>query len=239
MEQTLVVGDIHTKLYPLLGFLETWKGNVIFTGDYFDDFGDDAYSNMRVAEWLRENLDNPKYTFLIGNHDFQYMTLPFLFYCSGFNEHKHEAINKILKKSDWEKFKFFHHVDHYWFSHAGITSHWFAHPIEGLTVDNVYKTIEKCDKYIMTGPLDNILPLWAADMFRGGLYKKGGLLWNDWNNREFIPNVTQVMGHTPQKSIIIIEDEDINSSCINVDAYKSNNELLIFTKNDLITINIS
>ena len=40
---TLVVGDIHNKLEPITNFLKNWKGKVIFTGDYFDDFGRSIY----------------------------------------------------------------------------------------------------------------------------------------------------------------------------------------------------
>lgn len=236
MDQILVVGDIHTKLYPIKNFLEEWKGKVVFTGDYFDDFGDDPYQNMVVADWLKANLDNPDYTFLIGNHDFQYMTLPYMFHCSGFSEHKHEAINKILQKEDWKKFKFFHHIDQYWFSHAGITEYWFNHPINGLTTDSIEATIKECYNHIISGPLENILPIWAADYFRGGRFKKGGLLWNDWNNREYIPGVTQIMGHTPQKQIIVLEDEEKNSRCVNVDAYKQSSQVLLIVGNNLTTI---
>lgn len=235
----LVVGDIHNKLEPITNFLKNWNGKVIFTGDYFDDFGDDPYIAMRTAHWLKSNLDNPNYIFLMGNHDFHYMTLPYLFSCSGFNEHKHEYINKIIKKEDWNKLKFFHHEEEYWFSHAGISSQWFSHPIIDINVEVINKTIESCLPFIRTGPFEKIAPLWASDFLRGGAYKTGGILWNDWNNRQFFPNVTQIMGHTPQKHILVMEDEEINSKCINIDAYKSANEILHIYENELniLTLN--
>jgi hypothetical protein len=234
----LVIGDIHNNISPLDSFLKKWKGRVIFVGDYFDDFGDDPYYAMFTADWLKQNLDNPNYTFLIGNHDFHYMTLPYLFYCSGYNEHKHEAIDKILTPDDWKKMKFFHAEENYWFSHAGVTSKWFGHPVRGLDSDTVQNIVEKCLPFIRTGPFDSIAPLWAADRARGGYHSKGGLLWNDWRNREFIPNVTQIVGHTPQEDIVFDRRDDINSACINVDAYKGHRKALLINNNKYETLYI-
>ncbi len=218
MSEILVIGDIHQKLNTLKDYLKDWDGDVVFTGDYFDDFDDNIFEVAAMAEWLAENLDNPKYTFLCGNHDFQYMVIEMFVYCSGFASWKYSEINKILTKEHWNKLKFFHNIGDIWFSHAGITRHWFDHPVNGLTVENINEVIDKAKAHLN---IDSryLGALWAADRYRGGRSVKGGLLWNDWHNSEFIPNVMQIVGHTPHPTVQYIKNDELNASLLNIDTH--------------------
>ena len=214
--EILVIGDIHQKLNLLKNVLPDWPGKVTFLGDYFDDFNDNLYEVTNTAFWLRDNIDNPNYTFLYGNHDFQYMVPKGSLYCSGFATWKYEAIEKIITKHIWDKINFFLDINDIWFSHAGVTSFWFSHPIHGITVEHIKNTIQDARNSIHSDPL-KLGCLWAADRLRGGRYSKGGILWNDWRNSEYIPNIMQVMGHTPHDKVQYKHKN--NSSLINIDTH--------------------
>lgn len=218
----LVVPDIHQKVGLLNNILlhENTADHTIFLGDYFDDFDDNFAEVATMAEWLKENLyKNPaKRTFLLGNHDFQYMMPIGTVYCSGYAQWKHEIIDKILKKEDWEKFKYFHAIDNYWFSHAGITEYWFAHPLYGVTLDNILKVVEDV-KHSVIARNGDYGPVWAADKYRGGRHKKGGLLWNDLRNSEHFEGITQVMGHTPSKWPFATTNDSIRAKNVFLDTH--------------------
>jgi len=203
----------------------------VFLGDYFDDFDDNIFEVTAMAKWLVENIDNPNYTFLCGNHDFHYMVPRGKLYCSGFATWKYETIEQIVHKETWDKLRFFYNIDDIWFSHAGITNYWFEHPVLGLNVNVINETIQDAIKSLHSDP-SKLGCLWAADRYRGGMHKKGGILWNDWRNSDFIPNTLQIVGHTPNNNIEFKEKKEINSSLINVDTHL--NEIMILdtdTKN--------
>lgn len=228
MSKILVIGDVHQKVGQFKQALKLSKDadHVIQIGDLFDDFHDNIYEVQAMADCMLEYLDNPKHTLLMGNHDFQYM-MNGQVYCSGYAVWKQEVINKIITPADWNKVKYFHNIGKYWFSHAGITEHWFASPVLGLTVDTVYSAIELAKVGISS--LTNFGCLWAADRYRGGRSSKGGLLWNDWRNSDYIENVTQIVGHTPHDKIqVSTKNSSIN---INIDTHM-NQVLMLDTDTD-------
>ena len=228
MAKILVIGDVHQKVDRLKQALayEHLADYTVFIGDYFDDFEDNVYEAMGMAWWLRDNLDQPNRVILLGNHDFQYMLPEYTVYCSGFTGYKHEAINKVLTPDDWKKFEYFHSHEsdvngdtiNYWFSHAGITRLWFEHPVLGTTPDTINENISKVKTAVETRNREWDC-VWAADRFRGGRHKKGGLLWNDWDNNDFFENTTQIVGHTPQRNIAVKKNSIINAQSINVDTH--------------------
>lgn len=200
----LVIGDIHQKQDVAEKYIAQWDGPVIFMGDYFDDFYDTPENAARTAEWLKESLTHPNRIHLVGNHDFHYM-LPVesFVYCSGYTPQKHNVIKQILTDEDWTKLKYFHAENDCWFSHAGITSRWFSHPVKGITKDTIESVVEQAQLEIKGQLYDkpSINALKAADRYRGGRHEKGGLLWNDWRNSEFFKGITQVVGHTPRENV--------------------------------------
>lgn len=230
MSRILVIGDVHQKVAQFKKALELSKDVdlVIQTGDLFDDFDDNIYEVQYMADAMLEYIDNPKHILLMGNHDFQYMMHGKVI-CSGYASWKQEVIDKIVPTAAWDKVKYFHSIGRYWFSHAGITEYWFANPVTGLTVESVNSTIEKAKVGIASFNPAQFECLWGADRFRGGRNSKGGLLWNDWRNSEYIDNVTQIVGHTPQNTISVSRKD--NSININIDTHM-NQVLVLDTEKD-------
>ena len=136
--------------------------------------------------------------------------------CSGFSSQKKIAINEVMTIQDWDKLKYFHYENGWWFSHAGITKYWFQHPMsEGLTIENIQRIIDH--SIIKLKADDHSNAIWASTHTRGGNHAVGGLVWQDWRDLELIPNFKQVVGHTPLNRIQAISDNVINSTIINVD----------------------
>lgn len=214
----LVIPDIHTKYEKadriVQQFNKTHK--LIFTGDYFDQFGDTPELNGLVANWLKSTMDKyPDWVYLYGNHDIQYHPHITQF-CSGFSSGKKDAINSEMSIDDWKRLKFFHFENGYWFSHAGITEFWFKHPItNSITVNSVQKEIDDAHVQMILGQNENAI--WSASYRRGGKFPTGGILWEDFRDIKLIQDMHQVVGHTPVHRITTIVDNTINSSVTNVD----------------------
>jgi hypothetical protein len=228
----LVIGDIHNKIKLADSYIKRFPNiPIIFTGDYFDDFGDDARDAQATAEWLKESLSHPERIHLIGNHDLPYMLNGRIF-CPGWSEEKQKVVNKVLTQEDWSKLKFFHYERDYYFSHAGLTEHWFGHPVTGgitpeltqLNIDNARPLLDSMSENC----------IWAADSYRGGLHTYGSLLWCDWRNLDHIDNINQIVGHTPARKIIRSTCRESNSDYFNVDCFLK--EVLLFSSKNIPTI---
>jgi hypothetical protein len=218
----IVIPDVHTHYEKAERIMQMYKKThkFVLLGDYFDQFKDTPHDNELTAEWLKTSLKDENRVHLIGNHDFQYF--PWVkICCSGFSLEKKEAINKVLSIEDFDKLKFFHFENRCWFSHAGLTRHWFVNPMEDkITKDHIERKLnEAVDKVKGEGSLDNCI--WASDTFRGGKHRKGGILWNDWRNLDLITGIYQVVGHTPIFKITSITDNITNSRITNVDSSAS------------------
>lgn len=235
-----VIGDIHNdtdKTDKILDFIENKYGKIptIFVGDYFDNFYDTPRDAERVAIWLKNSLTQSNRIHLWGNHDLSYY--PFsnpmskgVAFCPGFSVPKDRVINQILSKKDWDQLKFFTKVDDYWISHAGITEYWFRGTMDeelGVDPNLEFKLNTKIHTAFSFLKEASTFPscLMSVDTLRGGRYEKGGLLWNDWSNLTHIPNMNQIVGHTPSRKILINRNEPKNSIHINVDSQL--NEFLI------------
>jgi len=218
MEKLLIIGDIHTHYSKVERIISKYQKThkFIFMGDYFDQFGDTPEINASTAHWLKTQMqERPDWVYLVGNHDEMYKPYTSCM-CSGFSTQKKTAINEVMTIEDWDKLKYFHHENGWWFSHAGITKHWFAHPMkEGITIENVQRSIDNAIKMQHAGQGDNAI--WASSFARGGMHVVGGIVWQDWRDLELIPSFKQVVGHSPLKKIQAISDNVINSTIINVD----------------------
>jgi hypothetical protein len=173
----------------------------------------------------------------MGNHDYYYrVPMGKSGVCSGFTSKKYEAVNSVLDISDWNLIKYFHHEKHenitYWFSHAGISTHWFRHPVLGLSTEIVLKKVKEAEEAINDRRYhsDQASPINAVDWYRGGEYPRGGLLWNDWRNAELFDGVIQVLGHTTVPKVKI--KTRLESKTINIDTNLS--EALIIDDGNLI-----
>lgn len=219
MPKLLVIPDIHTHYAKAQRIINKYKDThkFIFMGDYFDQFGDTPEINNSTAHWLKTTMnEHPDWVYLYGNHCVPYHP-QFSVMCSGFSTAKKTAINEVLTIEDWNKLKYFHYENGHYFSHAGITKHWFQHPMkEGINVDNIQRIIdESVEKLKIHAPADNAI--WAASERRGGASQVGSILWEDWKDLSLLKGIRQVVGHTPVPRITTILDNNTKSSMTNVD----------------------
>lgn len=201
--KTIIISDLHNRVDWIEPFLSSIKyDNVVFLGDYFDDFNDTHKDVEHTAEWLKQSLQIPNRIHLIGTHDIWYMFPKNSFIkASGNSLGKSKVINKILLKKDWELLLPFIYIQTYYMTHAGI------HP---SFIDKnkphypIYLEIKKAIYDIKNGNSNSLLGVGEA---RGGYQEFGGITWLDWN-KEFtpIPNINQIVGHTtfdiPQEKYI-------------------------------------
>lgn len=217
-KKLLIIPDQHThygKLERIISkFHKTHK--FIWMGDEYDQFGDTPELNSSMAKFMKDTMNEfPDWVYLYGNHTLIYHP-HFSCMCSGFSSQKKTAINEVMSIEDWDKLKYFHHENGWWFSHAGITKYWFQNPMSGgITIENVQRIID--DSIIKLKQDNHSNAIWASSLTRGGKHIVGGILWEDWRDLELIPNFKQVVGHSPLKRIQAIADNTINSIIINVD----------------------
>jgi len=212
----LVLPDVHTHYEKAERICRKYPDHkIVAIGDYFDDFKATPDDNGFTADWLVTSLGKDNRIHLYGNHDLCYHPQVNLF-CSGYSTANKTSINNVMKIEHWDKLKFFHYENGWYFSHAGISSHWFGNPVsDKITPERIQNIVDHAFVKHKTDDPDNAL--WAADRFRGGRHTKGGLLWNDWRNMDLIMGMKQVVGHTPIPKIVAITDNVNNCSIINVD----------------------
>ena len=229
MSKILIIGDIHQKIASVRDVLRYEKDTdlTIQLGDVFDDFDDNIYEVEAAAHWLRESLHNSRRIHLMGNHDIHYMSKsPGSLICSGFASWKHEVISKILTDKDWNNIRYFYSINNIWLSHAGITRYWFEHPVLGTTTSTINDKIDAAKVALSANDISNTGCINAADHYRGGRHKKGGLLWNDWRNIDFFQDIMQIVGHTPSSSVSYKSNNENNGVCLNVDTHMQQSIIL-------------
>lgn len=220
----LVVGDIHNKIDDLEELFKSYSEHtILFAGDYFDNFHDDASDAQRTAIWLQYSLNQPNRIHLWGNHDLPYhYSNNGTYNCPGFTAGKSLAINSIMKPSDWDKLKFYHFDGNFWYSHAGFNLYHFPEMKDGMEYGEAQDILE--GRFSKVFPIqDKPDPIiWDADHYRGGFSRYGGLLWQDWRalNSNGIPGINQIVGHTPVPEIsfaYVPNKANANITHVNVD----------------------
>lgn len=198
---TIIIPDIHQAfswVEPALEYLNT-KYNydeVIFLGDYFDNFGDIPLHAGHTASWLQKSIYDPKRVHLLGNHDMPYLAKGNSSqWCPGFTSSKSIVINNVLTPGDWSKFKAAHFSQDFLFSHAGFHPDIVSHPITGIpTAEQLVIDAQKALQRVIMGDYDKLF-LPGSRMAEP---TKGGITWCDWDD-EFLPidGINQIVGHTP------------------------------------------
>ncbi len=214
MSITAAIPDVHEEIDSLLYVLDKYSyvDHFVFSGDYLDSHRStrgDYHNALRVMATIKPLLDDPKYTFLLGNHD-----VPYAFgihSCSGYNYMKKVEVNQIITREDWKKFKLHTIVDNWVISHAGFNKH-FADPIYGLSELGLSIITDKALNSIHDG---RETPLCGAGYSRGGSQRVGGVTWQDFRD-EFKPiaGMNQLFGHTAGhnvRNIIMPNKKDANS----------------------------
>ena len=233
MSKIIAIGDVHNHWVQAEAIASKYDAThtIVFVGDHYDDFGDSAVEAEQTARWLKDSLSKPNRIHLMGNHDLNYHYKNIrlgsnlgdqIYNCSGYTPQKDDAINRIMSNEDWDKIKFAHKENGFWFSHAGFHPFWFASPPYGMDDEVINIKLKKIQKAINDREFSNELA--AAGKCRGGIHRVGGAVWRDhlqesytgsyWNDQS---GIKQVSGHTPMRKGIDIEETRNGGLCIDID----------------------
>lgn len=207
---TLIIPDLHHRWKIAEDIIASVKHDeVIFLGDYFDDFGDDPSMVEATCDWLNSSVKKPNRIHLMGNHDIHYAFVYRSFQCSGYEQWKYFIAHDNVARETWDKLKWYHILDDMWLlSHAGLHKANLPADIRGMhtyrstflkTIGN-YLDVEIREAFRRAANNKNYWTL-NAGYSRGGSIPYGGIIWCDYE-REFVPikGLNQIVGHTPQKT---------------------------------------
>jgi Calcineurin-like phosphoesterase len=219
----LIVPDSHeqyAKLVRVLAEYEPQVDWVLFLGDFLDTFDGLTENTHLICKWLMENVANPKYHFLWGNHDIHYAFPWDDLKCSGWTGAKRKVVAGYLDHSHWKHFRCIAWIEgdktkpgpREWLcTHAGIHEY-MLHPVHGYDREALFDMEE-----IVLSDLQfaKVHPWLQAGRGRGGNARVGGVDWLDWNS-EFapIPGLNQIVGHTHGSIPRIKETSDSFNICI-------------------------
>jgi hypothetical protein len=191
--KTLIVPDVHEqaeKLEQVVKPLFQDFDQVVFLGDWFDTFGKHAQHQM--IDFIKEHSTDPKYVFLMGNHDAHYRWTNHQFQCSGWNAGTARIILDRMSPEDWAPFRISYQVGPFLLSHAGYH-------------ERTIKYREQEAHAVTIADQGGFHPLFAIGQSRGGWAAYGGPLWLDFNYEfEDIPDLPQIVGHTVQRRTPIV-----------------------------------
>lgn len=199
--KTVIIPDIHNNYAWAEAVIDREKPDkVIFLGDFFDSYGDEANDEMVVntAKWLQQSVNQPNRIHLFGNHDIWYSCGDPRVHCPGNNEHKRWLINCYFK--DWNKIRPYYWLDNWLCTHAGLTRPlWEALESSYITVqDLMLDTMNSKDIHVL---------LRLVGRGRGGNSDHGGILWchfednPDYNEFFDIKGIKQIFGHTASQHV--------------------------------------
>jgi len=200
--RTLVIPDIHNHIDWIEPFLKLVPhDNVVFLGDYFDDFFDTPDDARKTAQWLKFSIHQLNRKHIFGNHD-----IPLAFphntnlFCPGFTREKCKAVNSIISKEEWdEKFDLVYFDQGWTLSHAGFHPAALPYFPDMANMDQAYlaRASDEALNHAACGYKHPLLDQGS----RMGFPTKGGCLWLDWSEFKPSPNINQIVGHTPSSEI--------------------------------------
>lgn len=213
MERTLIIGDLHAPkcFRGVDGLIDrTDPERVVLLGDYLDHFNDGPADAARAGAWLHERLGDPRFTFLLGNHDLPYL-YPGRITCPGFSYEKLTALHSEL---DAEAFrgaaKLAHWLDRRTLlTHAGLSRRGVPPGLDAEAlpvwldreIRRAWDDLEVSDGWPRHW-------VWRTGFARGGDQTVGGLLWCDFDEFTPVPGLSQIFGHTPARKTRRIETGD-------------------------------
>ena len=171
---------------------------IIFLGDYFDQFGDTPGDAALMARWLTASLAQPNRIHLLGNHDLPYAwPTAYAARCPGYSDQKRDAIHSILPRETLAALPFHHWHDDLLFTHAGLTRKGLPPGLEpGDVAEWLNAEVFAARTALEMNRTHRLLQIGQA---RGGATGAiGGLLWCDWSEFQPICGIHQIFGHTPR-----------------------------------------
>lgn len=208
--KTLIIPDIHNHFDRAEKTIKSVNADqIVFLGDYFDDFNDTPEDITEVADWFHWSVNQPNRIHLCGNHDIHYWVKEAKSNrCGGWEQWKQIAIDNIVKPEDWEKLKFYYVLDNtYLLSHGGVHPYW-VDPVKfrngeeiTITLDKLVQKLERdSEECIKLLKKDRYNWICVAGFSRSRSPFVGGLIWLDFGE-EFHPirGIHQIVGHTPSR----------------------------------------
>lgn len=203
-QKIVIAADPHNHYSKIDTIFKKEGGDVnICLGDWFDSFNlDDPSDYTATAKYLKDEfLPNPKNYTLFGNHDIHYLFDADVTWCSGYEQWKYKAIDKVLggdRGSIQEKFNWFIVVDDILLTHAGLDQRLL--PPVCVTNERVFKYLEEaCTDANIKIRSNQRHWFYEAGRSRGGRARVGGIVWCDFNEEfEPISDLRQIVGHTNQ-----------------------------------------
>lgn len=200
----LILPDLHLQWEAAQKIIDfVGADDIIFLGDFFDDFNDDPESVNEMCDWLENSVKQPNRIHLFGNHDCHYAFPAEHWRCSGYTQWKHFIVRDRIDHTVWNKFKFYHILDNTWLlSHGGLHKSNLPENIANLHTNRpaFLKEISNyLDNEIIEGHRQNSW-IFCAGHSRGGFQRVGGITWCD-HNKEMLPitGLSQIYGHSPQQ----------------------------------------
>lgn len=119
-----VIPDLHNKV-SVADYIINKEYNevdeLIFLGDYFDDYNDTPEENRETGLFINEFINDDKCKFILGNHDLHYIINHPVYQCkNSYSVEKYDAINEVVSPDAWERMIWTHVRDKWIFSHSGI-----------------------------------------------------------------------------------------------------------------------
>lgn len=207
-KNVLILPDIHHRIEEAERIIRhVGADEIIFVGDYFDDFGDDVEMVRETSAWLCNSVAKPNRIHLWGNHDIHYAYAYRNFKCSGYEDWKYWIIQEHVDNKVWDHLKWYHFLDgKFLLTHAGLHKLNVPDDILKLHTDReafnaAIATFLDAEKIQAFNQVANGQRHWFcnAGFSRGGTQRVGGIIWCDYE-REFHPiqGLNQIFGHTPQ-----------------------------------------
>jgi len=204
---SLIIPDLHHRWEQAEKIISrVGADEIIFLGDYFDDFDDTPEMMMETCEWFEASVKKPNRIHLFGNHDIHYAYAYRTFECSGYTQWKYFIAQDNVSREAWDKLKWYHFLDDRWLlTHAGLHKFNVPGSILKFRTDRP-KFIKEISEYLDHEAREGFKLaatnqgswIFNAGHSRGGNQRVGGITWCDFG--EFFPvrGINQIFGHTPQ-----------------------------------------
>ena len=204
MSRVLVIPDSHLKIDVIRHGLEIADkkkaDKIVMLGDYFDDWTCTDIDYFEMMDYIKKLVRNDhRIIALLGNHELSYMGFP----CAGHRTSVEDYMKEKLMPD--HRFYFCVAIDDVLYSHAGFTTKWIRGNKLITENDIRYKMTRTNGADLVEKKMSEVREMEVfvqAGPGRGGKDLPGPL-WADAMELvdDAIPNVRQVVGHTPVKSI--------------------------------------
>lgn len=214
MKTILIIPDVHNQIDRVERILKSESyDKVIYLGDFFDSFGEEFTElTIKTCEFLLQIVfPDPRSVIILSNHDVSYVGRNPITLCSGYTKAKNQTIKSFIKEEHRKFFKWFHIENNILFSHGCLNKSYIPevlikkNSLESMNLLNEWLSYESKQAYkTILDPFGSNHWFLNAGFTRGGNSTFGGLLWGD--TREFIQlnGLSNIFGHTPNKTPVLI-----------------------------------